>query len=251
LRAQKWREKITFASAFFKLTKIISKMAKKKTNPISKPAYTPKVWKEADLIDAFQLIRVKTLTPLMQEWLNAPMPAFDTAEQQQFENIFLKAFHRIEGWSEEDLKMKFIAPVLELGQMSDDDHITGYFDKTISAQVQNIHLVVKSDFMLAKGILDTPKRPFFHFQEYKPSKNPTGDSMAQLLEAFLIAQAKNQDGKPIYGAEIMGAYWRFVVMDGKTYCMANPLVCTKREDLLQIIAVLRQFKVILYEQLLN
>jgi hypothetical protein len=227
-------------------------MAKKKTNPISKPAYTPKAWKEADLIDAFQLIRIKEeLTPLLQTWMNAPQPIFNAVEQYNFDTAFKKAVKSIDGWSEEDLKMKFIAPILELGHMSDDDNMIGYFDKTISAQVQNIPLVVKSDFMLAKGILDTPKKPYFHFQEYKPTKNPTGDSMAQLLEAFLIAQVKNQDGKPIYGAEIMGAYWRFVVMDGRSYCTANPLVCTKREDLMQIIAVLRQFKVILYEQLLN
>jgi hypothetical protein len=227
-------------------------MAKKKTNPISKPAHTPKAWKEADLIDAFQLIRIKEeLTPLLQTWMNAPQPIFNAVEQYNFDTAFKKAVKSIDGWSEEDLKMKFIAPILELGHMSDDDNMIGYFDKTISAQVQNIPLVVKSDFMLAKGILDTPKKPYFHFQEYKPTKNPTGDSMAQLLEAFLIAQVKNQDGKPIYGAEIMGAYWRFVVMDGRSYCTANPLVCTKREDLMQIIAVLRQFKVILYEQLLN
>jgi hypothetical protein len=41
--------------------------------------------------------------------------------------------------------------------------------------------------------------------------------MAQLLEAFLIAQAKNQNGKPLYGAEIVEKHWTFVTMEGKEY----------------------------------
>jgi hypothetical protein len=221
----------------------------KKINPNT--ATTAKSWKEGELIKTFRLNRVTSVqTALIQEWLNTATPVFDVVEQSIFDKVLLRALNHIEGWNEEELKMKFISPILDLGQMIDDPQVIGYFDKTISTTVENIKLIVKSDFMLAKGVLDIFDTPYFHFQEYKPNKNPTGDSMGQLIEAFLIAQEKNQNGKPLYGVEIMGINWRFVVMEGKTYCISKPFICTDRDDLLKIIAILRKFKEILYQKLL-
>ena len=138
-----------------------------------------------------------------------------------------------------------------LGQMTDDDQVIGYFDKTIHAIVEGTPLTVRADFMLAKGILDVFNTPYFHFQEYEPNKNPSGDSIAQLLEAFLIAQVKNKNGKPMYGVEIVGKQWTFVIMDGKEYCISPLYDATDRKSLLTIIAILRKFRVILYDTLMD
>jgi hypothetical protein len=138
-----------------------------------------------------------------------------------------------------------------LGKITDDNIAMSYFDKIISATIDGIKLVVKSDFMLAKGILDVWETPFFHFQEYKPYKNPSGDSMAQLIEAFLIAQELNQNGKPMYGVDIMGANWQFVTMEGREYCISKPLSAIDKDDLLTIIAMLRKFRFILETRLLD
>lgn len=212
-----------------------------------------KEWGEGELINTFKLNRnVTTLTPLMQEWLDVPVLELNSHEQYSFDKNILKAKKRITGWNEEDLKMNFIGPILELGKITDDDDVVvGYFDKIISATVDNIKLTVKSDFMLAKGVLDFFQTPYFHFQEYKPYKNPSGDSMAQLLEAFLIAQEKNKNGLPLYGIDIMSANWRFVIMEGKDYCISDSFDSTNRADLLTIIAVLRKFKYILKTRLLH
>jgi hypothetical protein len=221
----------------------------KKINPNT--ATTAKSWREGELIKTFRLNRITAFqTPLMQEWLNASMPTFDLIEQSIFDKVLSRALNHIEGWNEEELKMKFICHILDLGQMIDDPQVIGYFDKTISTTVENIKLTVKSDFMLAKGVLDVFDTPYFHFQEYKPNKNPSGDSMGQLVEAFLIAQEKNQNNKPLYGVEVVGKQWVFVVMDGKSYCISKPFICTDRGDLLKIVAVLRKFKEILYQKLL-
>ena len=209
-------------------------------------------WREAELINKFNLTRIVTYqTPLMQEWLDVLPPELNVGEQYSFDKTFSKIEQNLTGWNEEDLKMKFISPVLELGHMTDDGGVVGYFDKTISATVDGTRLVVKSDFMLAKGLLDVFETPYFHFQEYKPYKNPSGDSMAQLLEAFLIAQEKNQNGKPMYGVDIMGANWQFVIMEGREYCIAKPLSAIDKDDLLKIIAILRKFRYILETQLMD
>ena len=210
-----------------------------------------KSWREGELIKTFKLTRITmpNETPLMHEWLDVTPPQLDPFEQYNFDKALTKAQKGISGWNEEDLKMKFIGPILELGQITDDSIAISYFDKIISATIDETRLTVKSDFMLAKGILDVYETPFFHFQEYKPYKNPTGDSMAQLLEAFLIAQEKNQNGKPMYGVDIMGANWQFVTMEGREYCIAEPLSAINKEDLLKIVAILRKFKHILETRL--
>jgi hypothetical protein len=224
-------------------------MAKKIKNQDNESAM--RNWREGELMDTFKLNRITEYqTPLMKEWLDVPDLALNIHEQYGFDKDLARAQKHITGWNEEDLKMKFISPILELGSLLDDDVVIGYFDKTISATVEDIKLTVKSDFMLAKGFLDVYKTPYFHFQEYKPYKNPTGDSMAQLLEAFLIAQEKNQNSKPLYGVDIMGTNWRFVTMEGKDYCVSGIFNSIDKADLLTIVAVLRNFKHILLTRLL-
>ena len=210
-----------------------------------------KNWSEGEMIWIFNLNRtVDAPTPLMQEWLDVETPVLNNFERYIFDKALSKIKISYSGWNEEDLKMKFISPIVELGGMIEDDIVIGYFDKTISAVVEGIKLTVKSDFMLATGTLDYFTTPYFHFQEYKPFKNPSGDSMAQLLEAFLIAQVKNQNGKPMYGVDIMGKQWSFVTMEAKSYCISKSFDATDKQDLLSIIAMLRKFKYILETRLI-
>jgi hypothetical protein len=224
-------------------------MAKKINNTNNER--TKRNWLEGELIKTFQLNRIITSqTPLMAEWLDVQLPELNIYEQYLFDEDLNNAKKYIAGWNEEDLKMKFISTILKLGHLRDGDVVLGYFDKTISAVVEGIPLTVKSDFMMAKGILDVYETPYFHFQEYKPHKNPSGDSMAQLLEAFLIAQERNKNGLPMYGVEIMGINWRFVTMEGKDYCMSKSFNSIDKMDLLHIIAILRKFKYILETRLL-
>jgi hypothetical protein len=155
------------------------------------------------------------------------------------------------GWGEEDLKMKFITHILELGDLFDEGLLVTFFDKQLKGVVKGIPLSVKSDFMMAKGFMNIYQTPYFHFQEYKPERNPTGDSMAQLLEAFLIAQEKNKEDSieiPLFGCEIIGKQWCFVTMEGKEYCTSTIYDSTNREELLQIISILRKFKMLLKER---
>jgi hypothetical protein len=211
-----------------------------------------KDWREGELIEVFKLNRIVPMqTALMQEWLDVQLPQLNIHEQYNFNKDLARAQKQITGWNEEDLKMKFISPILELGDLMDGDGVIGYFDRIISATIDGIKLTVKSDFMLAKGILDVFRTPYFHFQEYKPYKHPSGDSMAQLLEAFLIAQEKNQNGKPMYGVDIMATNWQFVVMEGRDYCISPIYNAIDRTDLLTIIAILRKFKYILETRLMD
>ena len=211
-----------------------------------------KEWREGEMILTFGLTKIdRNITPTMTDWLNAPTPKFDEREKGNFQHLVQKT-NKVDTWSEEDLKMKFISYILDLGGMMDEDKgFVSFFDKKLEAVVEGHRLSVKADFVVAKGVLDYMQRPFFHFQEYKPEKNPTGDPMAQLLEAFLIGQTQNDDGKPLYGCEIIGKSWRFVTMESKNYCVSKSYDSTEEDDLLQIIAILRKFRMILETRLLD
>jgi hypothetical protein len=85
-------------------------MAKKKYIDEEKP--TGKQYKEADLILLFNLKRIVTYqTPLMEEWLAVENPILNVVEQYIFDKKLEEAQINISGWSEEDLKMKFISAI--------------------------------------------------------------------------------------------------------------------------------------------
>ena len=210
-------------------------------------------WKEAELILHFQLQKVLDYTPLMQEWLTVEPPIFTPFELQYFEERYEEGRENVTFWGEEDLKIYFISSVLRLSGLMNRSNkgFVGVFEKKISGEVNNTKLSVRSDFMVAKGFKNIIQTPYFHFQEYKPQLQPSSEPMAQLLEAFLIAQAQNKKDNPLYGCEVIGGSWRFVLMEDKEYCVSEAFDCTKRESLLKIIAILRKFKEILETRLLD
>ncbi len=210
-----------------------------------------KEWKEGEIILVFKLNKIiRPLTTKMQEWLKVEKSVFSLGEQYVFDGTYEIGEKFISTWSEEDLKMHFISPVLKLGNVMTDAKFVAFFDKKLTAEVQGYQLSVKADFVIGSGLLDFMQKPYFHFQEYKPNKNPAGDSMAQLLEAFLIAQVINDDGKPLYGCEVNGATWKFIIMENNSYCVSKAFDSTDKDDLLLIIAILRKFREILETVLL-
>ncbi len=217
-------------------------------------------YNEDDLIDLFSLTRVADRqTPEMQRWLTVQTPVLDIVEQGIFDRILPFAIRDMAGWCEEELKMHFISQILPTAHLTGNGRYKAFYEKTISGVVDGIELSTKTDFMLATSAFIKPKSPYFHFQEYKPLKpslyggirRGLGDSMAQLLEAMLIAQEKNKNGKPIYGCEIVGKEWSFVTLKDKTYCISEALNSVKKDRLLSIIAILRHFKHILETELLD
>ncbi|MCB1190886.1 MAG: hypothetical protein H7A23_04190 [Leptospiraceae bacterium] len=209
-----------------------------------------RTWSEAELIDTFALTKTKFDSPLLKEWLETTT-TLDEFENKVFSNILAEVRVNIEAWNEEDLKMNFIAFVISLANLKTTDRVRTYYEKTIEAEVSGYYLKIKCDFMVAKGILDMVKVPYFHFQEYKRDKDPYGDPMAQLIEAFLIAWERNKNGKPLYGCYVVGRFWYFVTFEDKKYCASQAFDSTDKKDLLQIIAILRKFKEILETRLLD
>ncbi len=211
-----------------------------------------KAYRESELIDMFSLTRMagNHKHPLMQEWTDCAA-TLNPGEAYLFGLITDELIRKIVGWNEEMLKMNFISPLLILGHLSETERYKTYYETMLEANVGAYFLKVKADMMVATGILEVPKMPYFYFQEYKKVKDPKGDVTGQLLEAFLIAQAKNKKEIPIYGCTVYGREWEFYILTGKNFCVSRPYLCTIDNDLMQIIAILRKFKEILETRLLD
>lgn len=211
-----------------------------------------KSYKEAELIKMFGLKRMvgNDKSPLMKEWTDCQIE-LNPHEAYLFDDIFQDLSEKISGWNEEMLKMNLIAFILRLGNLKETNAYKTYYESMLEATVNGYFLKVRTDMMIATGILENPEKPYFYFQEYKKVKDPKGDVTAQLLEAFLIAQEKNKNEKPLYGCTVWGREWEFYIMEGKNYYVSEPYLCTDRKSLLQIIAILRKFQEILVTRLLD
>lgn len=211
-----------------------------------------KKYSEDEIIDLFNLKRLvgNNEHRLMQEW-TATSTILNSGEQYLFDSITKNLASKIRSWNEEALKMNFIAFVLKLGHLEETDRYKTFYESVLEATVEEHFLKVRADMMVATGALENPKVPYFYFQEYKKLKDPKGDVTAQLLEAFLISQEKNQNNKPLYGCTVWGREWEFYIMEKKNYCVSKAYNCTDEEDLMQIIAILRKFTEILETRLLD
>lgn len=148
------------------------------------------------------------------------------------ENYFL-----IESYNEEELKVKFIAPILNRVKFTDVAHeIRDFYEERITYQADQFILTGTTDFLVSKG-LEYSKKPYFFLQEFKKSMRHD-DPRPQLL-AELISAVELNNFKEIKGAFVIGENWNFVILDkqGKDkyqYFVSHTLNATHTNDLQQI-----------------
>ncbi len=208
-----------------------------------------RTWTESEMRDTFALTRVFEVTPTLENWIDTP--AIQAIENMGLLTMLQKdLIENTDYWNEQELELFFIAPLLKVFIDYKSPDFLVYSERAIEAQVEGIYLKTEPDLMLAKGVGEVLKVPYFCFHEYKRTKKNPADPIAQVLEAMLIAQVMNKNEKPVYGAYVIGKDWYFMVMEGKKYCISDSLSAINQQDLLQIIAILRKFRVILETTLL-
>ncbi len=155
-------------------------------------------------------------------------------------------------WNEEELKMRFIAFLFDYVDIEKDGEIEIFFERTLTASLQGVKQNVKCDCLLARpfGIYE-PQVPYFFLQEFKKQKQKQNeDAEGQMLLAMLLAQQINNNQKPLYGCFLQGKYWVFSVLHGNNYCISRTYEVTRREDLMQVVFILRNLKHIILTELL-
>lgn len=145
-------------------------------------------------------------------------------------------------WNEEELKVKFIATILNLIDY-DTEYFQSFLERELVVTINDITLRGLVDWLVAQGRF-APKKQFFCLHEYKQERTKSSDPLAQLLIAMVAAQHLNQDDRPMYGAYVVGRNWFFVVLDGQHYAVSLAYDATK-DEIFAIYAILLRLKKIL------
>ena len=212
-------------------------MAKKKSIELLEPI----------LIETFGLERLFENTDILNDWLSAK-GEINEIDMILLEDVRKKLIENADSWNEEELKMQFISFVIYLAKFSKP--IRTYYDREIWAEIDGIFVSSKVDMMLSKGIGEMMKTPYFFLHEYKREKKYSGDPIGQMLGGMLIGQAKNNDGRLVYGCYVQGRNWYFSALDGKQYVISKGFDSSEVDEARQIIFILRKLNDIIKERLL-
>ena len=202
----------------------------------------PKLPFDMDIIlDSFQLVTVQK-SKLLDNWLNSTYPLNDWQRRMI---TTLSNNYSIEGdyWNEEELKVRFLAVILQIVEIDEQGKIKAFLERNITAEINGYTISVNVDLMFASQIgRNTPNHPYFFLQELKKGKKSTNDPEAQMLAAMLASQKINNDNKPIYGAYQVGRNWIFSILEDSDYHISSQYDVADSNDLTSIIYILKRVK---------
>jgi hypothetical protein len=179
---------------------------------------------------------------LLQHWISARGVLSDD-ETLRLQRLYKKALQSGDGWNEEELKMKFISLIFDLVDIEVDNVIVSFFERPMNAIINDIKIAVICDCLLASPAgIATPRVPYFFLQEFKRQKGDSNDPEAQMLAAMLVAQHRNADQKPIYGAWLVGSIWNFTILQDNQYFVSPKFDASNFDSLCQIVFILRKLK---------
>jgi hypothetical protein len=195
------------------------------------------------LLEAFDIVKnsENSCAPL-DKWL-AAKSELTPLQKTLLDDVHHRSIDFINGWNEEELKMKLISPLFYIADIEERGKIATFFERPMKAVIKNYKISVICDCLVAtpKG-LTTPKFPYFFLQEFKKEKGDSQDPEAQMLAAMLIAQHANNDGKTLYGSWLVGSNWKFTTLTDKLYCSSRWYDATILKELEHIVFIIRQLK---------
>ena len=201
-------------------------------------------FRNATFEDLEKIVPIKMLKrgQKFEKWFS-----FDYKISQEEEIFLLNLIDKNElilaSYNEEQLKMKFIAPLLYKVNFFFDD-IKDWYEYYFEAEVNGTLLKGKTDCMLARGF-KTPKKPFFFIQEFKKDKHlkdPEDQILAEMLAAIKINKKNTTQGVYVTGNE-----WNFIILEKLKsekyeYFVSESFNCLNMEHLKQIYINLQAVK---------
>jgi len=138
-------------------------------------------------------------------------------------------------YDEEDLKMRFLSPILLKVNFKNSD-FRDFYDEKLVYKTEEFILNGEVDFTISTS-LRVAKKPYFFIQEFKRAEDYS-NPRPQLL-AELIAGVELNSWDSIKGAYIVGAIWNFVILQRVkkhtyNYYISQNFDSTKIDDLTDI-----------------
>ncbi len=155
-------------------------------------------------------IKQKFSNDIFDNWFDKQIIVKDN-ETEFLTELLNKEFNFIRIYKEEDLKVKFIAPILNKIDFRDiDREIRDFYEEKITYKTDRFVFTGTTDFLISKG-LEYSETPYFFIQEFKKGKESSYPE-SQLL-AELIAGVELNSFRTMKGAYIVGAIWNFVILE--------------------------------------
>jgi hypothetical protein len=213
--------------------KVIQEEFDKKNNTVKKYSFSNITFNELDtLLD----IDKKITTNQFNHWFDFQVDISN--ETNNFlETLISKNISLIKDYSEEDLKINFIAPVLNHVEFKDfENDFRDYYELPLKYETEKFIFSGTTDFVVSKGLLKS-KKPYFFIQEFK--KNQTNGYPEPQLIAELISAIELNNEFSMKGAYIVGSIWNFVILEKLDtnkyqYFVSSNFDCTKIDDLKDI-----------------
>ncbi len=204
------------------------------------------------LIELFDLKFVKNSIAFSDFIQDIDVDKLEDIAEQILTKIETNLSLEIDGWFEEELKMKLLSPIFFLADLAELKKIGVFFERPITAEFEQGKISVITDCMVSSVYgFTTPEKPYFFMQEFKKSKGDKQDPEGQMLAAMIAGQHLNNNGKVMYGSYVVGAFWYFTVLDGKNYSRSDAFQLTKPLELRQVILTLRKLKQIILNDLMD
>jgi hypothetical protein len=176
------------------------------------------------------------------DWFEIP---YQVSEEETafLSKLIQKHKTRMAFYMEEDLKAKYIIPILNMVDFMVAP-VTDWYDSTLSGMVNGVEMKGFADFMVATGF-DEAKKPYFFIQEFKPSV-PDRNPEVQLLAELLVAIEKNNTNI-MRGGYIIGRNWKFLILEKISenqfeYFVSNQFDSLDLAELKQIYVILQAVK---------
>jgi hypothetical protein len=201
-------------------------------------------WNTDDVEETFHLRQMQSV-PALERWLSANEPLTEH-EQQRLSHLRQRLADNVDSWNEEELKLKFIAHLLELIDY-DMNGCKTFADRTVSAEFDGKTLSGTVDVLIARGNR-IPKAPLLCIHEYKKERGSSDDPLGQVLVAMVVAQRINSvvtGSKPVYGAYTVGRLWFLVVLEASAYAVSRGFNAADGNDSVALFQVLKHFKQII------
>lgn len=178
--------------------------------------------------------------PHLEEWLSSDFMLSST-EEDMIKRLTSALSANLLHWNEQDLSMHFIGPLFSIVNFTERYRFNLFAQRNIEATIDETELGGRVDELIASGFRE-PNAPFFAFNEYKKETDPNGEPAGQALAAMLVGTIINKDDKSMYGCYIVGASWRFMLLDGKKYAISGIFDGTNYQDTCQIVRILFKLK---------
>ena len=112
-------------------------------------------------------------------------------------------------YKEEELKAKFITPILNKIDFMVGD-VKDWYERPLKTILNDYEIGGFTDYMVAKGE-DEPELPYFFLQEFKPSVSSTPPE-SQLLAELITAIHLNNISE-MKGGTVQGQFWKFMIVE--------------------------------------